>query len=288
MTIGFIGLGIMGSRMAANLLSAYPKVLVYNRDRAKMSGLLAKGATGMDSIKELVRKADIVITMLSTPEVVESIATGKDGILENAGVNTLWIDCTTVNPSFSKKMAHQALEHKVRFLDAPVAGSKIPAETAQLIFLVGGDKNDVTEAEPLLALMGRKTIHVGDHGQGSALKMVINLLLGQSLAVFSEAVAFGKKMGLAEDFLLTTLLHGPVVAPFVGLKEKNFTSDSYAAEFPLEWMHKDLRLAVLTAHEVGANLESGRVAEAYFNKALQLGLARNDCSAIFSTFQKKD
>ena len=118
MKVGFIGLGIMGSRMASNLLPAYPDLIVYNRDAAKMKSLTDKGAQGAGSVKDLVEQADIVITMLSTPQVVKEIATGENGILKNAKAGALWIDSTTVNPSFSREMAQAAQQNEIRFLEA--------------------------------------------------------------------------------------------------------------------------------------------------------------------------
>lgn len=287
MNIGFIGLGIMGSRMATNLLKSNHTIYVHNRSKEKAELLLTNGAIWTENPKQIAEKSDILFTMLTTPEVVMQTAFSEHGFLKHLKSNSLWIDCTTVNPAFSKEMAQQASSHNIRFLDAPVAGSLKPAEIGELIFLVGGKESDIKEIQPLLDLMGKKTIHVGSHGMGSSMKMVVNLLLGQSLVAFSEAVNFGKAMQIPDDILLGTLLNSIVVPPFITFKKENFQSDKYPTEFPLEWMQKDLQLASTTADEVEAPLESGKVANELFKKAIDAGLSREDCSAIFKFIKSK-
>lgn len=286
MHIGFIGLGIMGVRMAANLQKKFPNLTVYNRDSKKADELLANGATVVSSPRELASNIDILITVLSTPQVVEEIACGPDGFLKHMKKDSLWIDSTTVNPSFSRHMAVEANKHAIRFIDAPVAGSKQPAQDGQLLFLVGGDKSDVDQAQPLFNAMGRKTLHVGNNGMGASMKMVINLLLGQSMMVFSEAINFGKKLGISENVLFDSLLDGPLVAPYLKSKKDKFTSGEYEVEFPLEWMQKDLFLATVTAQEVNAPLPSGDVAKQVFANAKRNGLSREDFSAIYKMYQE--
>lgn len=288
MKIGFIGLGIMGLGMARNLQKEFPELHLYNRDKTKTEEFIEKGATTYDNPAELAREVDTLITMLTTPEVVKEIALGQNGFLPAMKEGSLWIDSTTVNPSFSKEMSAAAKEHKIRFLDAPVAGSKKPAASGELLFLAGGSAENVAEAEPLFSLMGRKTIHAGENGMGSSLKMVINLLLGQSLLVFSEAVNFGKAMGLPQEFLLNALLGGPVVSPFVATKKEKFESGDYEVEFPLEWAQKDLKLAALTAKEVGVVIPSGKLARDIYAKAIEMGMARDDFSAIFKYYNENE
>ncbi|PJF20309.1 MAG: NAD(P)-dependent oxidoreductase, partial [Phototrophicales bacterium] len=118
--------------------------------------------------------ADLIMTMLAHPQAVESIALGDNGFLPALSEGKLWIDCSTVNPSFSKQMAEQALAHGNRFLDAPVAGSKNQAQDGVLAFIVGGDASDVEEATPLFEIMGSRVVHVGGHGMGTSLKIVVN------------------------------------------------------------------------------------------------------------------
>ena len=147
MEITFIGLGIMGSRMAKNLIKKGFKITVWNRTKDKADELVKSGAVWGNTLSDAVKNCDVLFTMLSTPQAVEQLA---PEILKSMKKNSLWVDSTTVNPSFSKKMSSLAKEHGLKFLEAPVAGSKIPAENAQLVIYTGGDKNDLEQVRPML------------------------------------------------------------------------------------------------------------------------------------------
>jgi len=288
MKIGFIGLGIMGSRMAENLRKKGHELVVYNRTKDKAQELLANGAVWADSPAEVAKHVNILFTMLSKPDAIAEVALlGKRSFLDKLLPNSLWVDCSSVNPSFSKLMAIEAKERKVRFLDAPVAGSKGPAEQAQLLFFVGGDDADVAVAKPLLECMGKAVYHIGGHGMGSAMKMVNNIMLGQAMAAFSEALAFGESLGLTRQTIFETLASSPVTAPFIMLKRKKFEDGDFTAEFPLQWMHKDLHLAVETAFETGAVLPAMSAAKELFGLAMRQGMAGEDFSAVYKVVSSR-
>ena len=288
MKIGFIGLGIMGSRMAANLRKKGHELVVYNRTREKAQDLLAGGASWADSPAELAKRVNVLVTMLSKPDAVAEVALlGKRSFLETLMPNSLWIDCSTVNPSFSKLMAGEAKERSVRFLDAPVRGSKGPAEQGQLLFFVGGDAKDVEAAKPLLDCMGKAVFHVGGHGMGSAMKMVNNILLGQAMVAFSEALAFGEALGMTKQAMFDVLAASPVMAPFLNFKRQKIEKGDYSAEFPLQWMHKDLHLAAETAYETGAALPCANVAKELFALAMREGLGDQDLTAVYTVLSRK-
>lgn len=282
MNIGFIGLGIMGSRMARNLLKAGHRLVVYNRTRAKADPLLAQGAVWAESPAALAKQqVEVLFTMLSTPEAVQAAALGNGGFLDHLDKGAIWVNCTTVNPSFSRHMAAQAAERQVRFLDAPVAGTKAPAERGELLFLVGGDAADVEACRPLFEAMGRGVVHLGDQGMGASLKMVFNSLLGQAMLAFSEAIALGQALGLKEEQLLETLVGSAVVSPFIAGKRAKFESGDYEADFPLQWMRKDLQLASQTAYEVGVAAPAVNVVKEVYALAVQNGWGEKDFSAIY-------
>lgn len=288
MKIGFIGMGIMGSRMAANLLKKGHELVIYNRTKDKAKPLLDQGAGWADTPAELGKRTSTIITMLSKPEAVAEVALlGKDSFLENMAPNSFWVDCSTVNPSFSRLMAEEAASRKVRFLDAPVAGSKIPAENAQLLFYVGGDKKDVDALQPVLECMGKAVMHMGGHGMGSAMKMVNNIILGQAMVAFSEALVFGESMGLSKQTIFDTLASSPVTAPFLMLKRKKFEEGDFSVEFPLQWMHKDLHLAMDTAFETHAALPATNVVKEIYAMAVREGLAEKDFAAVFEVVNRK-
>lgn len=281
MNIGFYGLGIMGSRMAANLLDTDANVMVYNRTISKAEPLAKQGAQVAQSAKELAEHSDILFTVLANPEAVEQTATGDEGFLSRMAPDSLWVDCSTVNPSFSREMAQKAEANNIRFLDAPVAGTKGPAKTGDLLFLVGGSEEDIKQCSPYFEAMGKNVIHAGDTGMGTSLKMVFNLLLGEAMTAFAEGLNLGESLGLSKEMLLEILVGSPVVAPFISGKKAKIAEDNYDTEFPLKWMQKDLELASQSGYETNAPLPAGSLMKELFSMAKNDGLGDEDFSAIY-------
>lgn len=287
MKISFLGLGIMGSRMAANLLKNNVELTVFNRSEEPRNELGEKGAKVADSFNAAVKDADIVFTMLSKPEVVEKVMFGENGCLASMKENALWVDCSTVDPAFSKKSETEAGKQNIRFMDAPVAGTKKPAEDGELVFLAGGSKTDFEEVEPLLNFMGKKIMHLGDAGKGTSMKMLVNAMLAESMLIFSETLLLGEKMGFEKDFLLDTLPNLPVIAPFVQAKAELMKKDNFDAHFPLEWMEKDLRLLLETAQKQEYEMPVAKLTKETFGQAAEDGFSRNDFSAVYKYLQEK-
>jgi 3-hydroxyisobutyrate dehydrogenase-like beta-hydroxyacid dehydrogenase len=281
MKVGFIGLGIMGSRMAANLQKRGYDLVVFNRTRSKAQPLLDKGATFAESPAELGAQVDILFTMLAHPDAVAQAALRANGFLSQLKPHALWVDCSSVNPSFSKKMATGAAARQLRFLDAPVTGSAPVAKEAKLVFWVGGDGGDLEEVRPLLLSMGNKIVHAGGNGTGTSMKMVINLLLGVGMASFAEAMALGQGLGLSEKMLFDSLLGMPAIAPFLASKRTNIEKGNYEAEFPLRWMQKDLYLASVSAYEAGVAMPVANLTKEIYRFAMREGHETEDFSAIY-------
>jgi 3-hydroxyisobutyrate dehydrogenase/glyoxylate/succinic semialdehyde reductase len=283
MKIGFIGLGIMGSRMAANLRSAGHTVAVHNRTREKAEQLLSLGATWAASPADVARQAETVFTMLAPPEAVRQAALGRDGFLGTLEPGRLWVDCSTVNPSFSREMAEKARERGIRFVDAPVTGSKSYAAEAKLTFWVGGATADLESCRPLLECMGDRVIHCGGQGMGSSLKMVMNQMLGTVMAAFSEGLVLGETLGLPRKVLLDALLDGAAGAPFLKLKRGRIETGNYeAADFSLRWLHKDLHLAAVSAYDSGVAMPVTNAAKEAYGLAVRGGRGDEDFSAIYA------
>ena len=249
MKVGFIGLGIMGSRMAANLQKAGYSLVVHNRSKKKAENLIALGAVWGDTPAEVASQVEFLFTMLADPKAVEQTALGKNGFLDALPEGALWVDCSTVDPAFSKRMAETANLRGIQMLDAPVAGSKIQARDAKLAFFAGGAAGDMESVRPLLEVMGVKVIHVGVQGIGTSIKMVINQLLAVSMAAFAEGLVLGESLGITKETLLKVLIGGPVVPPFlVSKREKLQSKDFSDTEFPLRLIQKDVHLSTLTAY----------------------------------------
>src|SRR5437762_6917948 len=219
--------------------------------------------------------------MLANPDAVEQAALSPDGFLNLLQPKALWVDCSSVNPSFSKKMAAEAARREIHFVDAPVTGSAPAAAEAKLIFWVGADMADLERIRPLLLCMGNKIVHTGGHGTGTSMKMVINLLLGTAMAAFAEAMALGEGLGISRKVLFDSLLGSPTVAPFLALKREKIEGGNYEAEFPLRWMQKDLHLASVSAYESGVALTVTNVTKEIYRLAMRGGHETKDFSAIY-------
>lgn len=281
MKVGFIGLGIMGSRMAANLQKHGHELVVYNRTRAKAEPLIGAGAGWAATPAEMAPQVETLITMLGDPGAVENAALGQDGFLPQMKADALWVDCTTVHPAFSRRMAAASLERGLRFLDAPVAGTRQPAETGELVFFAGGAAEDVETCGPLFQAMGKATKHVGGHGMGASLKMVFNLMLGASMVAFSEGMVLGEALGISPEVLFESLLGGPVAPPFLMSKKDKMQSGAFEPDFSLKWLHKDLHLVATSAFERGVPSPLANAAKETFALANQAGLGEQDFSAVY-------
>jgi 3-hydroxyisobutyrate dehydrogenase-like beta-hydroxyacid dehydrogenase len=279
--IGFIGLGIMGSRMAANLQKHGYSLVVYNRTRAKAEPLLGPCGTFSDSPGKLAKQVDVLFTMLANPNAVEQAALGDNGFLGHLRSNALWVDCSSVNPSFSKKMADEAARRGVHFVDAPVTGSAVPAAEAKLVFWVGAYPAHLETIRSVLLCMGNRIVHVGGHGMGTSMKMVINLIMGNAMAAFAEGMALGEGLGISRKILFDSLLGTPAIAPFLASKREKIESGNYKAEGPLRWVQKDLHLASVSAYESGVAMPVTNAAKELYRLAMIEGHAIEDFSAIY-------
>lgn len=287
MKITFIGLGIMGSRMATNLIENGIEITVFNRDKKKALPLREKGAIVADTITEAVIDADIVWTMLSTPQVVKELFYGVEGVLQKMKKGAIWVDSSTVNPSFCLDCSLTAKQVGVNYIDAPVAGSKPQAEDAELVFFLGGDKKEIEVLKPYLEIMGKKHVHIGEAGKGASFKMLVNAMLAQSMLMFSETVLLGEKLGLSTSFLLDVLPDLPVSAPITKVKAKAIREGDYEVQFPLEWMYKDLQLVSTTADECNQPLYLANLTKELFAEAKNQGIGRLDFAAIHQFLNKR-
>lgn len=287
MKIGFIGLGIMGSRMVKNLAANGYKVFIYNRTQEKAQELVSDRIEAMPTPAHVAEEADILITMLSTPEAVQEMALGENGFLSTMGKGNVWIDCSTVNPSFSEQMADLTEQLGFNFLDAPVAGSLIPAEKGELVFLVGGKKSIVKYCNPLFKAMGKKVVHVGDAGKGSAIKLVNNLIMGLSMYGFMEGLSLGESLGIEKEKIFDLMEGSPIAAPMIGMKRDKMLNENFDAEFPMQWLQKDLQLATQTAYEQGISLPGTNAIKEIFALASNSGLAEKDFTAIYPFLSNK-
>ena len=281
MKVTFLGLGIMGSRMARHIQQAGHELTVWNRSAEPRDAAARLGTKTADTATAAVAEADLVITMLATPEVVTKVMV-TDGVLDAMPANAIWADSSTVSPAYARQSADWATARGLRFLSIPVAGTRGPAEEGTLKVLVGGSKDILDEVRPVLDSYSAGIVHVGEAvDRGAAFKILVNGMLAQSMLVFSETVKLGEAMGLPQDFLLKALPGLPVIAPFVGSKVEMFKTQDYSdVSFPLELMHKDLNLVVQTAYETDQPTPLAAVAREVYGRAKQAGRGREDFAGV--------
>ena len=272
----------MGERMAKNILKVPGVTLtVYNRTAEKMQPLADAGAKTSTNLPEAVAQADLVMTMLSTPEVVLQLASKAPGFLAHMQQDALWVDSTTVAPDHARNFADLAKAAGIRYVEAPVLGSRAPAEAGELVVVAAGDQKGIEQASPLFEAVGRKTVTMGEPGMAASMKILVNLMLAQSVAAYSEAVSLGKNLGLDVGKVQDVLTSTPGVAPLLGALRGKLDSGDTSPNFPLQWMHKDLRLVAEAAYAVNTPMPLANAAKELFAQAKAAGRAEQDFSAIF-------
>ncbi|BBD06888.1 NAD(P)-dependent oxidoreductase [Desulfovibrio ferrophilus] len=278
--IGFMGLGIMGRAMAENVLQGGWPLTVYNRSRDKTVILAELGANVASTPKDLAQASDVVISMLTGPEAVYALLTGENGCARGLEAGKVFVNMSTVSPAYAREIASGLAPLGVTYLDAPVSGSKKPAEEGSLVILAGGPKETVEELTPLFLSMGKQVIHCGDVGQGSMAKMGINMLLGTMMEALGEMLSFGRAGGLSDDVLFEVLHASTLACGLFTLKEKMLREDYYPAQFPLKHMAKDLKYAVDTAYETGAAIPGAAAMQQLYTAAKAKDMGEMDFSAV--------
>ncbi len=279
--IGFFGLGIMGSRMAMNILKAGFPLRVYNRTASKTKDLEDAGAAVASSVSDLAQGSDIFMTMLADPVAVAENALGEEGFLNSLKPGTTWVDFSTVSPGFSLQMAKEATTRKLHFVDAPVSGTRLPAENGELTIFVGGKENELKYLIPLFEAVGSKILFLGENGKASAVKMVVNLMLANAMASFAEGMTLGRALGLDHATLAEILIGGPVAAPFLASKNVKMATEDYSTDFPLKHMLKDLFLATREAYHHNISMPETAATRELYAMAVNQGLGDMDFSAIY-------
>jgi 3-hydroxyisobutyrate dehydrogenase-like beta-hydroxyacid dehydrogenase len=287
--IGVIGLGIMGSSFASNLLSrGYNNVHVYNRTEEKAQPLIERGATFHSTPRELASAADIIMTSLTDETAVDSLAFGEDGLLNGAKKGCLWIDLSTIDPSASVRHAEAAKKAGIERLDTPVVGSKDLASKGELIILVGGSREVLQKYEKFLKELGKSVIYLGADGNGHKMKLAINLHLGLLAESFSEAMVFAQKLGFDIKTFVETINDTPIKNYISQGKGPKIVEGNFEPAFSLNNLAKDLRLVNKQITEIGAILPMAKVSIEEYSKAVQDGEGQKDFSVIAREIQRKN
>jgi 3-hydroxyisobutyrate dehydrogenase-like beta-hydroxyacid dehydrogenase len=285
-TIGFIGLGIMGQPMALNLAKAGHKLAVYNRTAGKTAALEAAGARVAASPADAARDASFIVMIVSDSAAVESVVTGKDGILETLRPGAIVVDSSTISPAVSRKMACLTAGKGASWLDAPVTGSKHGAEKGELTYMVGGDRETFDRALPILRLLGKKHIYCGLHGLGLSAKLAQNTIQATMLEVFCEGFVLAAKAGVRPETMLEIIQSSLARAGLTDFKAPFIFKGDFTPYFPLKLMHKDLELAAEAGYAQGVPMPVlGAVKEVYMAAKSQ-GKGEQDYAAIVTFLEE--
>jgi 2-hydroxy-3-oxopropionate reductase len=257
--VGFIGLGIMGGPMAANLVKAGFDVIGYNRSRPKVDALIEAGGRGTDDVPEAVRDADVIVTMLPDSPDVEGVATGDTGIYANAKRGALYIDMSTIRPDVSARLAELGRERGLRVLDAPVSGGEVGAIEGTLSIMVGGAAADFEEAKPVLQAVGKTIVHVGPAGSGQTVKAANQLIVAGNIELVAEAIVFLEAYGVDLKAALEVLGGGLAGSTVLARKGTSMLAREFQPGFRLELHHKDLGIVQSAAREAGVVIPLGAV-----------------------------
>lgn len=283
MRVGFLGLGIMGGSMAANLVKAGHDVTVWNRSAGKQ----VTGAKPAASPREAAAGAEVIWICVSDTAAVEEVLFGAEGAIESLAKGAIVVDSSTISPSASLKFAERIRQRGGDFLDAPVTGSKIGAAEGTLIFIVGGKAETIEKVRPLFNAMGKTVLHMGENGKGLAAKLGMNLMIALIYQGFAEALTLATKLGVEERKLFSLIQSSMVRSGVVDYKMPFIEKRDFSANFPLRLMHKDIRLMLEAAKENGVELPGLDTVNRIYDEAETQGYRDLDYAATLLTVERR-
>jgi 3-hydroxyisobutyrate dehydrogenase-like beta-hydroxyacid dehydrogenase len=280
-TIGFLGLGIMGSRMAANVARAGFPLSVWTHTPGKAERWASEhGATAYATPAEVAAHSNIVVSMVVDGEQVASVLLGEHGVLEAARADSLCVDMSTIGPADARRVAGALREHAVAMLDAPVTGSSPRAQDGTLTIMVGGEAGDYARALPVLETMGELIVHVGELGQGQMLKLINNSLGAANAAAVAEALLVARATGVDLDALVEVTSAGSGASAQLALKSGAMRAHDYTPMFKAAHMLKDVRLCLQEAESAGVPFPAAAHARDILSATIARGLAEQDYAAM--------
>jgi len=282
MKIAFLGLGIMGRPMAANLVKAGHEVSVWNRTARQH----VEGARTAVSPADAAKEAEVIWSCVADTAAVERIMFGDDGVDKSLHEGMIVVDSSTISPSATLRFAERVNAKGVHWVDAPVTGSKIGAESGQLIFIVGGANDAVEYLQPLFKAMGKQVIHVGETGKGQAAKLSMNLMIALIYEGFAEALTLAQKQGVDPHKLIELIQASMVRSGVVDYKAPFVLRHDFAPNFPLRLMHKDIHLMLDLAKEQRVKLPALETVDEIYELATEEGWQDLDYAATLGLLEK--
>jgi 3-hydroxyisobutyrate dehydrogenase-like beta-hydroxyacid dehydrogenase len=280
--LGFVGLGVMGGRMVKRLLDAGHTVHGYNRTRSKGDWLVEQGMQWADSPCAVAEAADFTFSMVTNTKAVRAITQGEDGIVAGLGPGKIYVDMSTMSPSYSRELADQVRETGARMLDAPVSGSVTTLEQGKLSVMVGGDEDAFARARPILEDIGPKVTHVGANGLAVAMKIATNLSLAVQMLAFSEGVLLAEKSGIKREIAVEVLLNSVIASPMIVYRGPFVLEQPDEAWFDCNMMQKDMLLALEMGRNLDVPLPTTAVTNEMLTAARGMQLDHLDFAALFN------
>ncbi|KMY57931.1 2-hydroxy-3-oxopropionate reductase [Geobacillus stearothermophilus] len=283
-TIGFIGLGVMGKSMARHLLKAGYPLLVYTRTKEKAEDLLQEGAVWKETVADLAREADVVMTMVGDPHDVEQVYFGEGGILENARPGTYVIDMTTSTPTLAQSIYEAAKQKGIHALDAPVSGGDIGAREGTLTIMVGGDEDVFLACKPILERLGTNIVRQGGAGAGQHTKMCNQIAIATNMIGVCEAMAYAKRAGLDPFKVLESIAKGAAGSWSLSNLAPRMLSGDFAPGFYVKHFIKDMKIALEEAERMNLPLPGLALAKQMYEELAQAGEENSGTQALYKRY----
>jgi 3-hydroxyisobutyrate dehydrogenase-like beta-hydroxyacid dehydrogenase len=282
MRVAFLGLGIMGGRMAANLVKAGHEVTVWNRT----AGKTVEGARQAATPAEAVAEAEVVWICVSDTQAVSEVLFSETGVERSLREGMVVVDSSTISPSATREFAQRVRQRGAEYLDAPVTGSKLGAESGQLIFIVGGDASTIARLDPLFRAMGKDVRHMGATGMGQVAKLAMNLMIALIYQGFAEALVLSGKLGVDAEKLVGLIQASMVRSGVVDYKAPFVLRRDFSPNFPLRLMHKDIDLMLDAARELRVKLPGIETVKEVYEIAAEEGHSDEDYAATLALLEK--
>jgi 2-hydroxy-3-oxopropionate reductase len=285
LTIGYIGLGLMGKSIARNIHKAGFPLVVHNRSRGAVAELVAEGAIAAHSPAEVAAQVDVIFTNLPDSPDVETVCLGTDGIIQGAHAGLICVDNSTIKPASARHIAEVLAEKGLQCLDAPVSGGDVGARNATLAIMVGGPAEALERVRPVFQAMGKTITHVGDSGAGQIAKAANQIMVAAQMVAMGELLIFAQKAGADPQKVVEAIKGGAAQCWSLDVKPPRLFSGNRAPGFKAYMQAKDLNIVLETARQYGVPLPAAAIHTQLFNAMLQMGLADLDNSAVIAVLE---
>jgi 3-hydroxyisobutyrate dehydrogenase-like beta-hydroxyacid dehydrogenase len=284
--LGYVGLGVMGGRMAARLLSKGHRVTGYNRTRSKADALAGDGLRVADTPRAVAAAADVTFVMVANSAAIRAVADGPNGIIAGLGRDKILVDMSTVSPVVSRELAARAREAGAQMVDAPVSGSVLTLEQGKLSIMVGGDRTTFDRLRPLLEDIGPKVSYVGGNGLAVSMKIATNISVAVQMLAFAEGVLLAEKSGIARETAVDVMTQSAIGSPMLQYRGPFVLRMPDQAWFDTTMMQKDLQLALDMGRDLRVPLPTTSTANEWLTATRALGLSDADFAAVFQALAR--